>query len=338
MEREWPLILFTFFVCASSGVLFMQGVLSLTGKGKKMQLGSLLTTLILIAIGGVAVFMHLQHWERMFNGFGHITSGITQEVIGIIVLAIAVILFFMFMRRSEDGMAPKWTSVVSVIAPVFMVFIMAHSYNMPARVSWDSFMLEVFYLVNMVLMGALVSLVVAYASKCFDARATLMKVAFWAAIAQIVTVVVYAVVLNVSVERFAEPGFYFDPTLPDVAMTDPGAVMASLFWGAEAPMFWGGALICLGVVPAVLMFLLMRKTKGQELPEEAPDDDAVAIDDPLGRVILALLKSIPAGIKAAMANTTWQTWVSILGVTIGGLCWRIILYDTALTVFAIFLH
>ena len=37
-------------------------------------------------------------------------------------------------------------------------------------------------------------------------------------------------------------------------------------------------------------------------------------------------------------NTTWQIWVSILGAVIGGLCWRVILYDTALTVFAIFLH
>ena len=49
-------------------------------------------------------------------------------------------------------------------------------------------------------------------------------------------------------------------------------------------------------------------------------------------------KSIPAGIKAAVGNTSWQTWVSILGVVVGGLCWRVILYDTALTIFAIFLH
>lgn len=338
MEREWPLILFTFFVCASSGTLLMQGVLTLRGKGKKMQLGSLLTSLILLVIGGIAVFMHLQHWERMFNGFGHITSGITQEVIGVVLMAVAIVLFFMFMRRSEDGMAPKWTSIASVVVPIFMVFIMAHSYNMPARVAWDTIMLEVFYLVNMVLMGALVSLVVAYASKSFDGREMLAKVAFVAAIVQVVVVVAYAVVLNLSAGAFANPGYYFDPTLPDVAMTDPAGTMASVFAGGEALMFWLGAVVCLGVVPAVLMFLLLRKMKGQELPAEAPDADAVAIDEPLGKVIVAMLKSIPAGIKAAVANTTWQTWVSILGVAVGSLCWRVILYDTALTVFAIFLH
>ena len=338
MEREWPLILFTLFVCASSGTLLMQGVLTLRGKGKKMQLGSLLTSLILLIIGGIAVFMHLQHWERMFNGFGHITSGITQEVIGVVLMAIAIVLFFMFMRRSEDGMAPKWTSIASVIVPIFMVFIMAHSYNMPARISWDTFMLEVFYLVNMVLMGSLISLVVAYASKSFDGRPLLVKTAFVSAIVQLVVVVVYAVVLNLSAGMFANPGYYFDPTLPDVAMTDPASVMAGVFTGADAPLFWCGAIVCLGVVPTVLMFMLMRKMGGQDIPEETIDEDAVAIDDPLGKVIVALLKSIPAGIKAAVKNTSWQTWVSILGVVVGGLCWRVILYDTALTIFAIFLH
>ena len=78
--------------------------------------------------------------------------------------------------------------------------------------------------------------------------------------------------------------------------------------------------------------------KGSDLPAETVDEDAVAIDEPLGKVIVALLKSIPAGIKAAVKNTPWQTWVSILGVVVGGLCWRVILYDTALTIFAIFLH
>lgn len=337
MEREWPLILFTFFVCASSGVLLMQGVLALLGKGKRMQVGSLLTSLILMAIGGIAVFMHLQHWERMFNGFGHITSGITQELIGVVLIIIAIVLYFLFARRTEDGMAPKWASVVAIIVAIVMVFLMAHSYNMPARVSWDSFMLEVFYLVNMVLMGSLIALVVAYASQSYDAREVLVKTALVAAIVQAISVVVYAIVLNLSVDRFADTGFYFDPTLPDVAMTDPAGTMTSVFMGADAVMFWGGAFLCLGVVPAVLMFFLLRKMKAQEQPADT-DEGIIAIDDPLGKVIVAMLKAIPAGIKQAVSNTSWQTWVSILGVAIGGICWRVILYDTALTVFAIFLH
>ena len=43
----------------------------------------------------------------MLNGFGHITSGITIELIFVIVFAIAVVLYFLMMRRSEEGVAPS---------------------------------------------------------------------------------------------------------------------------------------------------------------------------------------------------------------------------------------
>ena len=85
MELQWPLILFTTLVAWSAGVFGCQGVLALAGAGKKSQ--QLLTVLscVLLAASGVAVFFHLQHWERIFNGFGHLTSGITQELIAIVV-------------------------------------------------------------------------------------------------------------------------------------------------------------------------------------------------------------------------------------------------------------
>ena len=108
MHPEWPLILFTFFLCVAGGALGAQGLLNVMGKGKKMQLASLVTALAALVVGGLSVFMHLQHWERIFNGFGHITSGITLEFIDCIVFAVVLVLYFLMMRRAEDGMAPKW--------------------------------------------------------------------------------------------------------------------------------------------------------------------------------------------------------------------------------------
>ena len=70
MHPEWPLILFTFFLCVAGGALGAQGLLNVMGKGKKMQLASLVTALAALVVGGLSVFMHLQHWERIFNGFG----------------------------------------------------------------------------------------------------------------------------------------------------------------------------------------------------------------------------------------------------------------------------
>ena len=41
MEIQWPLILFTFFNCLAGGIFLMQGILTLSGKGKAMQFVSL---------------------------------------------------------------------------------------------------------------------------------------------------------------------------------------------------------------------------------------------------------------------------------------------------------
>ena len=93
MEIQWPLILFTFFNCLAGGIFLMQGILTLSGKGKAMQLASCVSAIVALAIGGLSVFFHLQHPLRMLNGFGHITSGITQELIAIVLLAVVMVLF-----------------------------------------------------------------------------------------------------------------------------------------------------------------------------------------------------------------------------------------------------
>lgn len=45
MNPEWPLILFTFFLCLSGGILGAQGLLTVLGKGKKMQNVALIAAL-----------------------------------------------------------------------------------------------------------------------------------------------------------------------------------------------------------------------------------------------------------------------------------------------------
>ena len=79
MELQWPLILFTTLVAWSAGLFGAQAVAVLRGGGGRAQMPALVASVALLAAGGIAVFFHLQHWERIFNGFGHLTSGITQE-------------------------------------------------------------------------------------------------------------------------------------------------------------------------------------------------------------------------------------------------------------------
>ncbi|EGT4187612.1 hypothetical protein EPL73_21195, partial [Clostridioides difficile] len=64
MELQWPLILFTTLVAWSAGLFGTQALMALRGGGDRAQLPALVTAIVLLAAGGIAVFFHLEHWER----------------------------------------------------------------------------------------------------------------------------------------------------------------------------------------------------------------------------------------------------------------------------------
>ena len=148
MELQWPLILFTTLTAWGCGVLGGAGALALKGAGKKSQQLLAILSCVLLAAGGIAVFFHLQHWERIFNGFGHITSGITQELIAIVVFVVIAVAYFAMARKSDDGgTLPKGMAWVAIAISVILAAVCAHSYMMPARPAWDS-VLEVLSIVG----------------------------------------------------------------------------------------------------------------------------------------------------------------------------------------------
>ncbi len=147
MELQWPLILFTTFIAWSAGLFATQGIYAVRGEGVKAQLPALVCSVVLMVVGGIAVFFHLQHWERIFNGFGHITSGITQELIAIVVMAVIMVIYFIMMKRSEDGNAPKWLGILAIVIAAVLVIVMGHSYMMAARPTWNS-IVQVFSLIG----------------------------------------------------------------------------------------------------------------------------------------------------------------------------------------------
>ncbi len=138
MELQWPLIIFTTLVAWSAGLFASQCVLAFQGGARKTQMTSWIVAAVLLVVGGIAVFLHLEHWERIFNGFGHLTSGITQELIAIVALAVVALVYLVMLRRSADETVPQWLAVVGVAVSVVLVAVMAHSYLMPARPAWDT--------------------------------------------------------------------------------------------------------------------------------------------------------------------------------------------------------
>ena len=266
MELQWPLILFTFFNCVAAGTFMVQGILTLAGKGKAMQMASLVTSAVTLAVGGIAVFFHLENPLRMLNGFGHITSGITIELIVIIIFAVALVLYFLMMRRSEDGVAPKWCAVLAIIMGIVLPFAVGDSYLMAAIPVWDTFMLPRYYVVNAVLLGGLTALIIAGATKCDDARDLSAKVAFAGSIVCAVATLIYAVMIAGMGDAYTDMAYYFDPTLPDVAMREVASVTGAIIAGSLAPAFWIGQIIVGCAAPAVITGLVVfNKVKSEQV-------------------------------------------------------------------------
>lgn len=260
MELQWPLILFTLFTAWSAGLFATQALLALKGGARKAQLPALITSIVLLGIGGIAVFTHLQHWERIFNGFGNPTSGITQELVLVVAIVVVMIAYFVCLRR-EEGNVPKWLAIAAIVVSAALVVIMSHSYNMAARPAWDSPLLWFAYLGNAALFGPLTMTVIVHIVGGGDAKGASGKLAgygFWGAIANAVLSLAYSIAVFASGSSFSQVGLYWDPTHPNNPIADPTAA-ANVLSGDPALTFWIGVAAVGCVIPLVCAFLAKRK-------------------------------------------------------------------------------
>ena len=253
MELQWPLIIFTTLVAWSAGVFGAQSLLALKGTGKRAQMPALIASVVILAVGGVAVFFHLEHWERIFNGFGHLTSGIAQELIAVVVVGVLMVAYFVLLRKSVDGgTVPKWLAGVSLAASAVLVVVMAHSYMVAARPAWDSVLWMLAVVGEACALGpATVALIMAMRGD--DLRPAGLP-ALVGAVANAVLTAAFSAFLQMSAGSFAEVGNYFDPTRPTSPMADVASAVAG-----QAPLLWAGAVAVGALVPLVAAFAAKRK-------------------------------------------------------------------------------
>jgi DMSO reductase anchor subunit len=258
MELQWPLILFTTFIAWSAGLFATQCVYALKGVSPKAQKPAWITAAALLVIGGIAVFFHLQHWERIFNGFGHITSGITQELIGIVVLAVVAVIYLVYMRKSEDGgTVPKWIAIVGIVVCALLVVFMGHSYLLPSRPAWGNVWQIVSLLGAAVALGPCTMAVIAeFAEKTDGADDLTGKLTFYGTLIALATTVIYIIVMATSASTLFDVGTYFDNVHPNLEKVDVTSI--SPFAGAVLPV------TIVTIVTAVLapIFAFLGKKKG----------------------------------------------------------------------------
>ncbi len=217
MELQWPLILFTTFVAWSAGTFATQAYLGMKGVCGKAQVPCWIASAALLAIGGIAVFFHLEHWERIFNGFGHITSGITQELIAIIVLAIVAVVYLAMLRKNDNAV-PAWIAWAALIMSAVLVVVMGHSYMMEARPAWCNALWVVSLLGASCILGpATVAAICANVGE--DAQA-LGSVALAGSIVNAVASLAAAATINLA--HVSNVGLYYDLTHPMKDITASG--------------------------------------------------------------------------------------------------------------------
>lgn len=258
METQWPLVIFTLFVCMSCGTAGITAFLSLQGKNEKLTLPAIVTSLAALALGGIGSFTHLQHWERIFNGFGHITSGITQELIGVVVMGILLVVWLAMARTGKE--TPKAFAIVVIVAAIAMVCATAHSYMMPARPAWG-FGLLLFYVANGLMLGSVTVWILSLALKDEEASSASATFVFTASIVQLVADLAYAAVAATC--TFSDFGYYADPTSMTTAPTHITSLLDVMVSGPAAGMLWG-SLLC--ATAAIALSFLAKKGTSSALP------------------------------------------------------------------------
>ena len=260
MELQWPLILFTTFVAWAAGLFASQCVVALRGGMQKAQMAAWIVAAILLVIGCIAVFMHLQHWERIFNGFGHMSSGITQELIGIVLLIVIAVIFLVYLRK---GKVPAWVSVVGIIIALGLVCVMGGSYMMAARPAWNGFSQMLSLIGAALALGPATMLILleVCGDKDDEGAKADVKTMGLAAIAgtavNAVTTLFFAFGMNGVAGKVESIKYTFDTTNPTAAPMDPTAVSA--FAGAA------GTPVILAIIAAVLALVcaIVGKKQGK---------------------------------------------------------------------------
>lgn len=254
MELQWPLILFTSLLAWAAGTFAMQGVLAIQQRSYRAQLPTLITAFAIMAVGGVAVMFHLQHPLRIFNGFGHITSGITQELIAVVLVGLVMVVYFAQLRRRGDNLVPKWVGVLAIVTGIILIIAMGHSYMMASRPVWDS-VLQILSLFGaaFVLGPATVAVCLAI---CKDDVSVVMPAMLAGAAVNLVTTVAYLVFMAAAQANYTDIGYYYDPTQLARGMIDFQAV-TGLFAGERA-ILTAATIVC-AVAAVVIAALIQRK-------------------------------------------------------------------------------
>ena len=245
MAVQWPLLIFSILLGASSGILVFLGVGEIKGVFRKVRFPLALCALVLLAAGGCASAFHLGHIDRAFYILGNMGSGLSKELFAVGFAGVVTLVYLVLSRKDYPG-ALKVLGVLGLAAGIVLPLVAGASYMMPARPAWDSFTLPLMYLGTGLGLGFVLSAaVVCLRGDAADAPLAL-RLAAVGVVCSVVTMLAYVTWIALA-------------PFPAESRS-----IGRLLTGSLALEFWLG-VVALGVAaPAALGVLALRKAPGAE--------------------------------------------------------------------------
>lgn len=152
MITEFALFIFTTIGGLACGLYIIAALFPVEGKRNNLLVS--IVPLVLLAIGGVALLMHLGHPERMFNAFANPEAGITQEGICTTLFGI-VLVIDLALTWFKDG-APRALRIVGAIFAALLICAMGFLYyNYQSMPMWHALPTVPLFVVGDLALGAL---------------------------------------------------------------------------------------------------------------------------------------------------------------------------------------
>ena len=227
MITEFALFIFTTLGGLAAGLYLVAALFPV--QGKRNNLLVTIVPLVLLAIGGVALLMHLGHPERMFNAFANPEAGITQEAIASMLFGAVLVVDFILVWTKDS--CPRALRIVGAVFAALLMLAMGFLYyNYLSMPMWHALPTVPLFVVGDLAMGALF---IAALDENAARNRTLVTAGAVLAALLAVTLVGNAVVFQ---------GCGLSPIPFAVAAVVAAAIAAYLFtnWGkAGSSMRWG---------------------------------------------------------------------------------------------------
>ena len=125
MISEMPLLIFTVLGGLAAGIYAVACFAPKAVEGKKPWVIPAIT-LVLLAIGGVALMFHLGHPERFLLALRNISAGITQEAYATMAFGVVVLIDLVLSLAGKQ--ASRALRIVGTVLGIVLVLVMANAY------------------------------------------------------------------------------------------------------------------------------------------------------------------------------------------------------------------